>query len=245
MRALVRKGEDTSTFLYTSAISEAAATGFSKLGWAGDRRFPMAAGLVPLARSLTGHAAPGLEIEQRTVWAGNAGELSPIDEIWEHLRWPAATMMVRDADALRRHLALAGDRRYSLLIARRSDKAIGYLLSRTLPRRSLRAFGPVRVGIVSDFLVNWTDTVTLRGLLREACRRWWTERVGVLMAMSAAPAHRATFDRLGLLRPLTIGDRLFGARLTSRSMYRPAPGSEGNWHMTFADNDTDLILGTT
>jgi hypothetical protein len=31
--------------------------------------------------------------------------------------------------------------------------------------------------------------------------------------------------------------------MTSRTMYEPKPGTEGSWHLTFADNDTDLILG--
>jgi hypothetical protein len=204
----------------------------------------MAAGLVPVARSLAGHPAPGVEIECRTVSAAETGDLSSLDEIWEHLHWPAAAMMVRDADALRQHLALAGGRPYTLLVARRRDRPIGYLLYRVLPPRALRAFGRARVGIVSDFLVDRTDTATLRSLVGEACRRWSSQRVGLLVAMTAAPAHQATFSKLGLLRPVTIGGRLVGSRLSSRSMYRPAPGSEGNWHLTFADNDTDLILGT-
>ena len=63
-------------------------------------------------------------------------------------------MMIRDADYLGRHLALAGGRQYSLLIARRRQQPIGYLLHRILPGHSLRAFGPVRVGIVTDYLVD-------------------------------------------------------------------------------------------
>lgn len=243
-QSLVQKGEDTSGFMYTSAISESAAVGFGRLGWVGDRRFPMSAGLVPLARTLAGRPTAGLDVEHRTVSADDAGDLAPIDEIWEHLTWSAAAMMVRDAAALRQHLALAGGRRYALLVARRHRQPIGYLLCRTLPRHTLKAFGAARVGIVSDYLVDEADVTTLRVLVGEACRRWSAERVPVLMAMSAAEGHRSTFSRLGLLRPVTVGGRLLGGRMTSRSMHVPEPDAEGHWHLTFADNDTDLILGT-
>ena len=174
--------------------------------------------------------------------ADDAGDLAPIDEIWEHLKWPGAAMMVRDADNLRQHLALSGGRRYSLLVARRHRQPIGYLLYRTL-RHALNAFGAARVGSVSDYLVDEADVATLRVLVGEACRRWSAERVKLLMVLSAAEGHRGTFSRLGLLRPVTVGGRLLGGRMTSRSMHQPEPGTEGRWHLTFADNDTDLILG--
>ena len=244
-KALVQKGAETSAYMYTTAISESAAVGFSRLGWTGDRRLPMSVGLVPLARSLAGRPAEGLEIERRWVSDADPGDLSPIDEIWEQLRWPDAAMMVRDADHIRRHLALAGGRRYSLLIARRRQRPVGYLLHRILPGHTLRALGPARVGIVTDYLVDQADVSTLASLIGEACRQWWAQRVLILMALSATPGHQAVFSRLGLLRPITIGGRLLGGRLSNRTMHQPGPGSEGSWHVTFADNDTDLILGST
>ena len=242
-RALVRRGEETSGFMYTSAISESAAAGFERLGWVGDRRFPMSAGLVPLAGALAGRPAAGMDIEHRYVSADDSGDLAPVDEIWERLVWPAAAMMVRDAAHVDRHLSLSGGRRYSLLVARRRRVPVGYLLSRTLPPGSLRAFGPVRVGVVSDYLVNEADVDSLRALVGEACRRWLAERVVVMMALSAAEGHRRALSRLGLLRPVTVAGRVLGARMTNRSMHQPAPGAEGSWHLTLADNDTDLILG--
>ena len=244
-KALVQKGTETSAFMYTTAISESAAVGFGRLGWIGDRRLPMSTGLVPLARSLAGRPSEGLEIEHRSVSDAATGDLSPIDEIWEQLRWPTAAMMVRDADHLRRHLALAGGRQYSLIVARRRQQPIGYLLHRILPGHSLRAFGPARVGILTDYLVNEADVSTLRSMVGEACRQWSAQRVMILMALSATPGHQAVFSRLGLLRPVTIGGRLLGGRLSNRTMHQPGPGSEGSWHLTFADNDTDLILGST
>jgi len=242
-QALVRRGEETSSFMYTSAISESAAAGFARLGWVGDRRFPMSAGLIPLAAALAGRPAAGTDIEHRLVSAGDSGDLAPIDEIWEGLAWPAAVMMVRDAAHVHSHLSLAGGRRYSLLVAHRRQRPVGYLLFRTLPPGSLRAFGPARVGVVSDYLVGEADVDALRSLVGEACRRWLAERVMVMMALSAAEGHRRVFSRLGLLRPVRVGGRLLGARMASRSMHQPRPGAEGSWHLTLADNDTDLILG--
>jgi len=242
-QALVRRGEEASGFMYTSAISESAAAGFGRLGWVGDRRFPMSAGLVPVAGALARRPAAGVDIEHRFVSAGDSGDLAPIDEIWEGLAWPGAAMMVRDAAHVDRHLSLAGGRRYSLLVARRRQQPVGYLLFRTLPPGTLRAFGPVRVGVVADYLVDEADVDSLRSLVGEACRRWLAERVVVMMALSGAEGHRRVFSRLGLLRPVSVGGRLVGARMASRSMHQPRPGAEGSWHLTLADNDTDLILG--
>ncbi|MGH9081371.1 MAG: hypothetical protein ACRDYE_15095, partial [Acidimicrobiales bacterium] len=249
-QALVGKGQEASSFMYTTAISESAAVGFGRLGWVGDHRVPMSAGAVPLARTLSRvlararRPAIGIEIEHRAVAAGSTGDLAPIDEIWENLRWPRAAMMVRDASHIRRHLLLAGDRRYSLLTARRHDRPVGYLLHRTLQPHALRAFGPARVGIVSDYLVDESDAATLQALVAEACRRWSAEGVMVCLALSGHAGHRRALARMGLLQPFAVGGRLVGRRMTSRMMFQPEPGTGGHWHVTFADNDTDLILGT-
>ena len=77
-----------------------------------------------------------------------------------------------------------------------------------------------------------------------AAGRWWsTQRVRVLLALTASETHRAVLTRLGMLGPVTVGGRMLGRRMSSRSMYRPHPGLGDHWHLTFADNDTDLILG--
>ncbi len=242
-QALVAKGEETANFMYTTAISESAAVGFHRLGWVGDRSIPMSAGIVPVGRALARRPPVGVEIEHRTVAAGT-GDLTPVDAIWEGLRWTNPAMMVRDTAHLRQYLALAGGRRYSLLIAHRRGRPIGYLLHRTLPRHSLRAFGSARVGIVSDYLVDETDVGTLQALVGEACRRWSAERVMVGLALSGVAGHRRALAAMGLLQPPTIGGRLLGRRMSSRTMHQRKPGTEGRWHLTFADNDTDLILGT-
>jgi hypothetical protein len=152
-------------------------------------------------------------------------------------------MMVRDAAWLREHLSLAGDRRYRLVIARRGGEVAGYLLHRVLPRRSFNAFGAARVGLVSDYLVEHDDTGLLRQLVAAACRDWWADRVTVMLALCADRVHRATLTRVGLVHPFSVGGRMVGARMTNRVMHQPAAGSDGRWHLTFADNDTDLILG--
>ncbi len=244
-RDLVRQGEAADGFMYTSAISDQAALGFGRLGWVGDRRFPMSAGPVALVRSLAGRPERDLELEKRTITAGDTGDLSPLDELWQQVRWPEAAMMVRDAAQLRGHLALAGGRAYRLLIARRRDRVVGYLLFRTLPSHSFNAFGAARVGIVSDYLVDRDDTATLRHLVAAACRDWRDERVVVMLALCGDDRHRATLSRMGLLHPISFRGRMIGARMTNRSMHRPAAGTDDGWHLTFADNDTDLLLGGT
>jgi GNAT superfamily N-acetyltransferase len=241
-QALVEKGEEAPTFMYTTAISESAAVGFGRLGWGGDRTIPMSAGIVPVARAIGRRPSAGVEIEHRSVAAGS-GDLTPVDEVWAGLRWTDPAMMVRDAAHLRQHLALAGGRRYSLLIAHRRGRPIGYLLHRTLPRHALRAFGPARVGIVSDYLVDEGDVGTLQALVADACRRWSAERVKVGLALCGRDSHRRAMTGLGLLHPVRVGGRLLGRRMSSRAMHQPKPGVEGRWHLTFADNDTDLILG--
>jgi hypothetical protein len=241
-QALVSQGEETSALMYTAAISESAATGFDRLGWVGDQRIPMSVGAVHLTRALA-RPPGGVEIERRVVTAGDTDDLTPIDEIWQNLRWPDATMMVRDASHIRRHLTLAGGRRYSLLIAYRHRRPVGYLLHRTLPRRAVRAFRSARVGIVSDYLVDEPDLRTLTALVGDACRQWSSQGVRLCLALSGVAAHRRALARTGLLQPVTVRGRLVGRRMSSRTMHQPKPGTDGTWHLTFADNDTDLILG--
>ena len=67
-----------------------------------------------------------------------------------------------------------------------------------------------------------------------------------MLALVSDARHRSALHRLGLLSP---GNALgqIGHRLSSRAMYLPTSGMSllrANWHVTFADNDTDLILGT-
>jgi hypothetical protein len=153
--------------------------------------------------------------------------------------------MVRDAEALRQHLQLAGEREYLLFVARRSGRPIGYALLRVMPRGSLRSLPIARIGLLADFLVSRTDTTTLRQLIVAGCQQLTRRRVGVVLSLASDPGHQAVFRRLGFTSPRKVMGEGLRGRLSSRCMHAPLDGSamDGNWHLTFADNDTDLILG--
>lgn len=246
-RALVRQSQQGHAFMFASAASDSAAAGLSKLGWGGDTRYPTCLAATPVVASLGAFPRSRLAIDSRTLVAPECGEVPEIDRLWQTLHWDRAAMMVRDASHMSGHLRLAPPgRRYTLLVAQQSGRPRGYLLWRVMPRRALRAFPWVRIGLISDFLVHRRDTATLRALLGFAARQLVRQGVGLMLVMAGDPLHLRLLDRLGFVSPRTplIGPTLT-ERMSNRTMYLCPEGIQagsGGWHFTFADNDTDLTL---
>jgi hypothetical protein len=245
-RALVNKCAEECDFLYTSAISDSAAVAFARMGWVGDIRYTMFIGSPHLAALWTHRMSRLISIERHHLGNGKPTDLTEIDAIWESLQWDAPAMMVRDGAFLRIHLELSGRRDHSLLVAKEGGRPIGYLLFRVLPPGSFQSVPFGRVGLISDYLVSRENTGVLRALVATAAGHFAAERVGLMLALASDSRHRSALHQLGLLSPTNALGQI-GHRLSSRSMYLPTPGRSlltANWHVTFADNDTDLILGT-
>ena len=245
-RALVSKCAESSDFLYTSAISDSAAVAFTRMGWAGDIRHSMFIGNPHLTALRAQRMSSLISIERRRLDGLAPLDLTEIDTIWDSLQWDAVAMMVRDSAFLRNHVQLSGRQDYSLLVAKEGSRPVGYLLFRILPQGSFQSVPFGRVGLVSDYLVSRGDTDVLRALVATVARHFATEGVRVLLSLASDPLHRSVLHRLGLVSPgSALGS--IGHRFTSRSMYVPTTGGSlltASWHVTFADNDTDLILGT-
>lgn len=246
-RKLVDRSAESAEFLYTSAISDSAATGFSRLGWVGDVRIPMLVAVPALSGSVFRRPYGGLTVQHTEVDSADAAELEAADAIWNRLEWERPAMNVRDSSFVREQIALSGGRRYTLLVGTSANtgRELGYLIYRVLPPGSFKSLPRVRVGLISDYLVSRFDLETLRALALESSRRLAREKVPLALCLAADPEHQRAFGSVGFMSSRRFGTRL-SRRLSSRSMHKPPSSSspvQANWHMTFADNDTDLILG--
>ena len=251
-RALVQESQKTAGLMYTSSISESAAVGFGRLGWMGDARYPMLLAppwlVLPLASIGTG----GIETRSVDIKAGR-----PVaSDVWEDVEqvWAETTgrtaAMVRDAAHLQLHFRLAGVDKgltnYRLILAYEAGRPVGWLLTRITARGAIRSIPMVRWGLVSDFLTPPQKPGVLRALVGAAAR-YHISRAELLLSTGGDPRDLRVFDTLGFLSPRTpiVGQRL-ATRLATRTMVLPPEDQDHDalttLHITFADNDTDLIL---
>lgn len=245
-RALVVEAIGQARVAFTTSISESAAAAFTKMGWRGCDRLPVLLG-APLVVAAMGRVrrTPGIVLHEGVVSSfEGAAMLARAGATWSPA--PGLPVMApRDAVALRSHLALAPTRRYQLVIAFCNEGPVGYLLYRMLPAGAVRRLPFARVGLVVD---SWAA-----GSARSAVLQAMTVRAASGMARSGAAVmvamatQRWAIDALGSLSfaaPTTpvLGPLVGG--LSSLAMHHGAdlPPFEG-WHLTFADGDTDLILG--
>jgi hypothetical protein len=244
-RALVEAGRATHPVMYTTSISDSAATAFARLGWSGDERVPIHVG-IPAAAAALSVRTGGLTVRTTEVSAGRHDGIEQVEALWSSYR-PRRVTMVRDGAFLRAHLAMAPHRSYQLAIALAGSDVVGYMLSRALPSGSFRRLRVGRMGLIADFLTrdDRPDVIpalvhaTTRKLVRRGC-------IGVA-ALTTDPGHARAFERLGLVSARTP---LVGGYLGSVSIrcmqwsQRPLPSFASGWYLTFADNDMDLIFGS-
>ena len=251
-RALVQRSDNSSELMYTSAISDSAALGFDRLGWIGDQRYPML--LAPPALVIPFSQFGTSKIETRRI---DIDVNSPLDKKTStilDLVWSQATdrsaLMVRDGKHLRQHLRLAGlsegRTQYQLHVAYESGKPVGWLLTRITARGAVRSIPLIRIAILSDFMTPPNRPKVLRSLIGAAARHM-LRRAGLLLGMAGDRRDLRVFDSLGFVSPRSpiVGTRL-RTRLATRTMLRLPDhlryDTQQDLHITFADNDTDLIL---
>lgn len=243
-RLLVERVKSDRGVLFATSISESAAAGFARLGWAAQARLALLVGqpavVAALAfcqrsvavRSFSPEDIPWSDLD--AIWAASTGQALPV-------------MAPRGARNVQTHLAAAGEMRYRLGIASIAGKPLGYALYRTLPAGSIRRFPWARVGLLADF---WTTGAAAerKAVLRALAARAAAEAVasGALAIIALATQHWALdgLGRAGFASPRTpvVGPTI--GRLSSLAMHNGGglPGFDG-WHLTFADGDTDLLLG--
>ncbi|NUP05116.1 MAG: GNAT family N-acetyltransferase [Polyangiaceae bacterium] len=248
-RMLVERSRADHPVMYTTSISEAAATAFTRLGWAGHRPLSVMVGCPPLVSAVARARARRDSIATRNyrISSGSDDGIRHLDAIWDSSRQDRPIMTTRDARALKAHLRLVPHRSYGLTVAFSGDTPVGYALYRTLPKGSFRRFGHTPVGLLADFWVPEQNGTVLTRLVQDVSWALARSGVPVMLALTTQSWARSALRPLGFASEDTpwLGAKLrsFASRAMHVSDYA-LPDFEDGWHVTFVDNDMDLIFGS-
>jgi GNAT superfamily N-acetyltransferase len=167
-----------------------------------------------------------------------------VDRLWRSTCGSYDAIAVRDSTSLNDRYARLVQRRYRLFLAYRDDQLIGYMISRVLPKNSLRSFRR-SFGLVVDYLILNDDPDVFRALLGNAAEASVAERARAMMCMSTRNVIGRVLARAGYLHSGTplIGRKL-GALDVGFTSYGSVPASS-NWFLTSGDCDMDLSWDET
>jgi len=236
----------------TMSISDDAVAGFAKLGWG-----PSPAGLIPFfwaappvlwRHRLAGRKARRYAVESQALSLASAERVldDELDALWEASRPTRPVSMVRDARALREHLALVPTRQYRLTTARSEGRLVGYVLSRDLPRNAFPRLGPTRITLLSDILTASAHDDAFAELLPRVLHDAAADGQDSALAMTTYRAYFGVMASHGLLssEPSALGVRI--PRLKTRFMVLPPKEAEidaERLYLTALDSDGDLSFG--
>jgi hypothetical protein len=246
-RLLVDKTRETHPVMYAMSASDSAAVALGRLGWKGDVALSVMVGSPPVTAGLAAVRRSGQVIETYEVSSGRHVGLSHLDAIWKLGPTTRPVMVVRDTRFMEAHLALVPHRTYQLVVSFSGSEPRGYGLFRVLPKGSFRRFGHTRIGMLSDFWVPDRDRAALRSVVGAAAAALTRSGVVVMLVLTT---QRWVQQELALLGFASEETPLVGPKIKSlatRSMHsadRPLPDFVDGWHITFADNDMDLIFGS-
>lgn len=248
-RALVARSQTDHAMMYTTSISEAAAVGFERLGWNGHTVLPIAFGAPPVvwlaAKAL---ARPETRVSVHDVSSHETEALHLLDELDAGpTKRPDVVMLARDRAGLEAHLSLVPGRKYRLAVAREDERVVAYVLFRTLPKGSFRRFKHTKIGFAADLFAKEGKTHALAALFRAAAKELALSGIPVMMTLATLPEHRQLLTRLGMVSAELPVVGKYLRSLGSRAMVaspKPVPSFLDGWHITFLDNDMDLIFGS-
>ncbi|MGH2362788.1 MAG: GNAT family N-acetyltransferase [bacterium] len=247
-RRLVSAIGESVPVLMTISISDSAAQGFQRLGWAPPTRVPIQATLSPLliaARAVNRVRPSGVVVTQNTVRHGSYHYGDAFDDLWTRARPETACMAVRDAAELNWRLAAAPSRTYTLLTAHRMDKLVGYALTRLVPPGAIRSLPPwLPVGLLVDYLVDRNEPQVCEALVQEAARSLCRAGAHAVLGIAQCEPDQRAFARCGFV---SGSSRLLGrlvSRLNTRFTTHWIEGTAPQeFRFTYADSDMDLSLG--
>jgi len=244
-RSLVEASAATHPVMYTTSISDSAAAAFARLGWRGDARVPILLG-APATIALLGLSRRGPDVRRFEVSADSASGLEHVEALWRS-QTPMGLLVPRDAAFVRSHLNLVPHRRYELAVAFDREVVLGWMLARILPSGSLRRLRAGRVGVIADYYVRPDAPDALNALMGIVARTMTKRGCLGVATMTTNAKHARAFRAMGFVSAETplIG-RYLGS-VSARCMHwsdRVLPSFSEGWHLTFADNDMDLTLGS-
>jgi len=166
-----------------------------------------------------------------------------VDRLWRSVCDSYDAIAVRDSASLNDRYGRFEQRRYRLFLAYRDDRLIGYMISRVLPKNSLRSFRR-SFGLVVDYLILNDDPDVFRALLGKAADASVAEGARAMMCMSTSNAIGRALVKAGYLHS---GTPLIGRRLGTLDVGFTFYGSpvSSNWFLTSGDCDMDLSWGDT
>jgi len=228
-------------FQLTASLSQSdiAFRVFRKAGWT-DRSYARLC-VHPFPRVLSCLARIS-DVYVRCLPADRASEVaSDLDSLWETVRDRFGLLSVRDSVSIAKRFVSTPQREYTLLLAYRKQKLVGYMVVRMANPSS--ASKRPRVGLMVDYLADPKDGVAFRTLLGEAS--WLLVRLGAkrCYCLATHPCFQKVLARLGFLSAATP---VLGRRLKSFDLgltYFDSAESNGidprSWFLTMADCDID------
>jgi GNAT superfamily N-acetyltransferase len=246
-RMLVTESSRAHAVMYTTSISEHAATSFSRLGWRGNEALPLFMAPTPLMATLGARDGKNVELRFDDIRSNDSPSLDDLDGLWGSDGPHAPIGVPRNAAHVLSHVALVPHRTYRLLRTYRHGRLTGFGLWRILAKRSFRGLPWLRIGLLSDYYVAPSDLDTFRALVAAVSRALIGDGCAFFLALSTQRPHMRALTGMGCASPtLPLLGKWLG-RLSSRSMHS-ADLDLGrfvdDWHVTFADNDMDLGLGS-
>lgn len=246
-RRLVELATAGAEVCYTTSISESAATAFTKLSWTNDAAVPIHVGSPYLTIGLCRSRATGILVETGDARSILGARRHCFDGLWHRARTPGYVGLIRDGVFLLQHVSLSPSRPYLMAVASSGTELLGYLLFRILPHRSLRRLPWMRVGLLVD-LLQMPDSGAAEALIGAVATYLARRRVPVCAILATDPELCRLLPRLGcysaeqrLLSRLLAGTH---TRCMCRSELSLPPFLEG-WHLSFCDNDMDLVFGAS
>ena len=161
-----------------------------------------------------------------------------IDRLWLSARDAYKAIAVRDSATLNTRYARFEQRRYRLFLAHRDGEIVGYLISRVLPKKTLRSFHQ-SIGLVVDYLTINDNADAFSALLRSATTASLSAGARAMLCMSTHSGTSGVLTKAGYLHS---GTPLIGRKLRALDVgftcYGPVVPS--NWFLTPGDCDLDM-----
>jgi len=171
-----------------------------------------------------------------------------IDNLWSATRGTYPALALRDSTTLQERYGASERRSYEMVRAYRGGQLIGYMISRLLPRNSLRSLRRLDIGLIADYLIRAEEAEVFIQLLRKATRTSLARGAQAMLCMAGCSMAERALRGGGYLHSSTplIGRKLrsldIGFTFYSTSTDWPDPSE---WFLTLGDCDLDLLWGET
>lgn len=230
--------------------SDPAWRAFKKLGWSERRFAKLYLQMFPsVQRYWTRRSSSTVKLVSQPFDRELPVEIAAaLDALWLSEREAYGAIAVRDSTTLGERYAGWKERSYQLLLAYEGSTLAGYMITRTLPKNSLRSMRRLRIGLVVDYLIRGGRRDIFRLLLSEATDAAVTDGATAMLCMAASDELGQALAAAGYLHS---GTPLLGRKLHALDVGFTRYTADATfvdrqpWYLTLGDCDLDLVWGET